>query len=451
MFDQNFIWGVAGSAYQTEGGAADDGRGKCVWDTFAETGHIEEGQSAYPACDGYHRFREDLQLMRELGIRAYRFSLNWARILPEGTGPVNPKGIAYYREVLAACREYGITPFITLFHWEYPQALENRGGWLSPESPDWFAAYARVCAENFSDDCSVFIPMNEPQCFCGLAHQACVHAPGTRYTDEELLRMIHHVLLAQGKAVQTLREYAKQPLRIGYAPTCSVALPASEAPADIEAARKNYFGFYQGPDNWAWNVSWFSDPVLLGHYPEEGLRKFSRSLPKITDADLEMISRPIDFYGQNIYNGYPVKAGANGEPVPVPRKAGYTKTAAGWPVTPEALYWGSRFLYERYHKPIVITENGMSCHDAVSPDGRVHDPNRIDFLRSYLKELKRSAEEGTEIAGYFQWSFLDNFEWNKGYNERFGLVYVDYETEKRIPKDSAFWYGNVIRTNGEEL
>mgnify|MGYP000066805404 CR=1 FL=1 len=207
------------------------------------------------------------------------------------------------------------------------------------------------------------------------------------------------------------------------------------------------------PENdgdWTWNVSWWSDPVLLGSYPEDGLRRYEKYLPVITEEDMRLIAEPIDVYGQNIYNGRAFRMGTDGKPEEVPRACGSPRTAAGWPVTPECLYWGPKFLYERYHKPIYITENGMSCHDVISPDGRVHDPNRIDFLASYLRELGRAADE-IDLRGYFQWSLLDNFEWEKGYSERFGIVYVDYETQKRTMKDSAYWYRHVIETNGAEL
>lgn len=256
---------------------------------------------------------------------------------------------------------------------------------------------------------------------------------------------------AHGRAVQELRKHAKQPIKIGYAPTCGVAYPYTESSEDIEAARKVYFGFDQPIENWTWNVAWFNDPVFLGKYPEEGLEKYAEYLPEITKEDMELIHQPLDFMGQNIYNGYWIRAGKDGNPEYVDRPAGFPKTATNWPVTPECLYWGVRFLYERYHLPIYITENGMACHDQISADGRVHDSNRIDFLDKYLSALQRASEEGIGIQGYFLWTFLDNFEWDKGYNERFGLVFVDYATQKRIVKDSAYWYQKVMETNGRIL
>lgn len=247
-----------------------------------------------------------------------------------------------------------------------------------------------------------------------------------------------------------LRACGKRPLEIGYAPTCSAAYPEHETPEDIEAARRVLFALPEDLRDWTWNVSWWSDPVLLGHYPEEGLERFAPYLPRITEEDMRLIAEPIDVYAQNIYNGRCVRMGADGNPEPVGRYAGFPRTANGWPITPESLYWGPKFLYERYRKPFYITENGLSCHDVVSLDGRVHDPNRTDFLARYLGQLKRAAAE-IDLRGYFQWSLMDNFEWEKGYSERFGLIFVDYRTQKRILKDSAYWYREVIRTNGEAL
>jgi exonuclease SbcD len=272
------------------------------------------------------------------------------------------------------------------------------------------------------------------------------------YKEEsfDTFEMAHNALKAHGRAVQMLRTYGKQKLTIGYAPTSSVCYPETDRPEDIEAARKAYFSLQEDDSNWTWNVSWWSDPVLLGHYPEEGLERYEKYLPKITEEDMRLISEPIDIYGQNIYNGRCFRMGEDGKPQEVCRYEGFPKTAIQWPVTPECLRWGPKFLYERYHKPIYITENGLSCHDVISLDGKVHDPNRIDFLARYLQELKKAAEE-VDIRGYFQWSLMDNFEWAKGYSDRFGLVYVDYRNQQRIMKDSAFWYKHVIETNGVEL
>ncbi len=451
MFRDDFVWGVAGSAYQVEGRDASDGCGRTIWDTFAEEGHILDGRSAAETCDHMHRYQEDYALMRLLGIRAHRFSVSWARIMPEGVGKVNEKAIAMYRDMMMEMKKNGIEPYLTMYHWEFPQALEDRGGWLNEEVIGWFGEYAKVIAENFSDLCEYFITLNEPQCFVGLGHLSGVHAPGKKLSYKETFQIAHNALRAHGQAVINLRKYAVRPVKVGYAPTCSMAYPATDRPEDIEAARKALFTFHNSMDNWTWNVAWFSDPVFLGQYPQEGLEKFKDYLPEITDEDRKLIAQPLDFMGQNIYNGYIVRAGADGEPEYVEREAGYAKTAANWPVTPKCLYWGVRFLYERYQLPLYITENGMSCHDIVSADGQVHDPNRIEFLDQYLSALQRAADDGADVRGYFLWTFLDNFEWDKGYTERFGIVHVDFTTKKRIAKDSAYWYQKVIETNGASL
>ena len=451
MFRDDFVWGVASSAYQVEGRDPEDGCGKNIWDTFAEEGRILDGKDAYTACDHMHRYKEDYKLMKLLGIKAYRFSMSWARILPEGTGKVNEKAIAMYRDMILSMKENGIEPYITMYHWEFPQALQDKGGWLNEDVIQWFGEYAKVVAENFSDICEYFITLNEPECFVGLGHLSGVHAPGLKLPYKDVFKIAHNALRAHGQAVINLRKYASRPIKVGYAPTCGMAYPATDSPEDIEAARKTLFGFHQPMDNWTWNVAWFNDPVFLGRYPEEGLKKFAEYLPEITDEDMKLISQPLDFMGQNIYNGYMMRQGEDGEPEYVDREAGAAKTAAGWPVTPECFYYGVKFLYERYHLPLYITENGMSCHDDVSLDGRVHDPNRQNFLDLYISALQRANDDGADVRGYFLWTFLDNFEWDKGYTERFGIVYVDFKTQKRIVKDSAFWYQKIIESNGREL
>ncbi len=451
MFQKDFIWGAASSAYQIEGYDPKDGHGECVWDAFTEAGGTYEGHTAYTACDHIHRYREDFALMRNLGIRNYRFSVSWSRLMPEGTGRVNEKAVELYRDMLLSMKENGITPYMTLFHWEYPQALYERGGWLNPDSPEWFGEYAKAAAENFSDLCSDFITINEPQSMIDLGYCKGLHAPGLALSPRDTFLIAHHMLLAHGKAVCSLRKYAKGPIRVGYAPTGSVAYPYTDAPEDIEAAREAYFGFLNPMESWSFNVAWFSDPVFLGHYPKEGLEKFAEYLPKITEEDLKLIHQPLDFMGQNIYHGYPVRRGADGKPERVPFEPGFPKTAMDWPVTPRAFYYGIRFLCERYPLPLYITENGMGCHDNIAPDGRVHDNDRITFLDGYLSAMQQAADEGADIRGYFLWTFLDNFEWENGFNKRFGLVYVDYSTQRRIAKDSAFWYQKVIETNGAPL
>lgn len=448
-FAKDFVWGAATSSYQIEGTGRDSGKGQNIWDVFTkEPGRVYEGHTGDIACDHYHRFREDVAYMKELGLKGYRFSIDWSRVLPEGTGKVNEKGIDFYNALIDELLEQGIEPYITLYHWELPYEIYKRGGRMNPEIVEWFGQYARLVAERFSDRVKYFFTLNEPQCFVGLGFLQGCHAPGVKAPLRDTFEMAHNALKAHGRAVQMLRAYGKQNVQIGYAPTSGMCYPEKETPKDIEAARKALFALPDDLSNWTWNVSWWSDPVILGKYPEEGMKKYEKYLPVITDEDMKLISQPIDFYGQNIYNGRCIRMGTDGRPEEVRRPAGFPKTATNWPVTPEALYWGPKFLYERYRKPIYITENGMACHDTVSQDGKVHDPNRIDFLARYLKNLKRAAEE-IDIRGYFQWSLMDNFEWDKGYAERFGIIYVDFETQERIWKDSAYWYRDLIRRNGD--
>ncbi|MCI8667072.1 MAG: beta-glucosidase [Dorea sp.] len=450
-FSENFVWGAATSAYQIEGAVKEEGKGEHIWDVYVkEPGHIYGGHNGNSACDHYHRFREDVSIMKEIGIMAYRFSIDWSRVLPEGFGPVNESGIAFYDSLINELLKNGIDPYITLHHWELPYEIYKRGGWMNPQSVEWFGEYARLIAERFSDRVTHFFTLNEPQCFVGLGYLTGDHAPGIKAPLRDTFEMAHNALKAHGRAVQMLRQYGKQRLTVGYAPTCGMCYPETEKAEDIEAARQVLFAMNQDDQNWTWNVSWWSDPVLLGNYPEEGLKRYEPYLPRITDEDMKLIAEPIDVYGQNIYNGRCIRMGRDGMPEEVKRYEGFPKTAVSWPVTPEALYWGPKFLYERYRKPVYITENGMSCHDVVSIDGKVHDPNRTDFLARYLKELKRAAEE-IDLRGYFHWSLMDNFEWEKGYSERFGLVYVDYQTQQRMKKDSAYWYRDVIRNNGAKL
>ena len=450
-FAKDFVWGAATSAYQIEGAAQGSGKGLHIWDVYTkEPGHVYKGHNGDTACDHYHRFREDIKIMKEIGLKAYRFSIDWSRILPEGYGRVNEEGAAFYNELIDELLSNGIEPYITLYHWELPYEIYKRGGWMNPDIVEWFGNYARLAAQRFSDRVKYFFTLNEPQCFVGLGFLTGEHAPGIKAPLRDTFEMAHNALKAHGRAVQMLRQYGKQPLVVGYAPTCSMCYPETERPEDAEAAREMLFSMQQDDRNWAWNVAWWSDPVLLGHYPEEGLKRYEPYLPRITDEDMKLISEPIDIYGQNIYNGRCIRMGADGKPEDVERYEGFPQTAVGWPVTPECLYWGPKFLYERYRKPMYITENGIACNDVISLDGKVHDPQRIDFLARYLHELKRAADE-IDVRGYFQWSLLDNFEWEKGYAGRFGLVYTEFLSQKRILKDSAYWYRDVIQTNGNKL
>ena len=450
-FRRDFIWGAATAAYQIEGAAFEGGKGLSVWDQFSHVpGHVRGMETGDTACDHYHRFEQDMELMRELGIRHYRFSISWPRLLPEGRGPVSSRGRDFYNRLIDAMVERGIRPFATLFHWDYPAALQARGGWENPDSPMWFEDYAALCARLFGDRVKDFFTLNEPQCFIGMGCETGEHAPGLRLDAQHTIPMAHHVLKAHALAVRALRAHAPG-CRVGYAPTGTPCIPASQSDADVAAAQKAYFDVPADEKRWTWNVAWWSDPVLLGTYPEEALRVFERHLPEKWERDLETMCQPLDYYGQNIYHGRIIRAAQNAQGYEeVPFSTGFPRTAMQWPVTPDALYWGPKFLYERYKTPILITENGMACHDAVSLDGKVHDPNREDYMRRYLLAYRRAAEEGVDAAGYFAWSLMDNFEWACGYGERFGLIYVDFATQARVIKDSELWYRRVMAHNGEE-
>jgi len=450
-FPKNFLWGTATASFQIEGAWDEDGKTPSVWDEFCEQpGVIKDHSNGKTACDHYHRFREDVALMAERGIKNYRFSVSWPRILPEGTGKVNEAGVAFYNALIDCLLEHGIRPWMTIYHWDLPACLERKGGWVSEQMPEWFAEYTGVLADRFGDRVKDFFTINEPQCIIGLGYMTGGFAPGLKLGLKEQVTACHNLLKSHGRACQVLREKVKD-VRIGYAPCGASVIPKDETnPVDVEAARKAYFAVEK--DSPSFSVAWFSDPVILGTYPEDGLKLYGQYLPEGWQEDLKLICQKLDFYAQNIYEGREVRAAENEdgwETVPYP--AGYPRTACGWPVTPRALYWGPRFLWERYKVPFLISENGMSSHDCVMLDGKVHDPHRIDYLHRYLRELRRASEDGVDIRGYFCWSLMDNFEWAQGYSERFGLVYVDYPTGKRIPKDSFEWFAETIRTNGENL
>jgi beta-glucosidase len=449
-FPASFTWGVAAASYQVEGAVAADGRGPSIWDVFSrKPGAVWSGHTGEGACDHYHRYAEDVRLMAELGVRAYRLSIAWPRVFPEGTGRVNTAGLDFYDRLLDALLGAGIEPWLTLYHWDLPQALQDRGGWLNPESPRWFADYAELIAARYSDRVRHFITLNEPQVFIGLGLWEGKHAPGHKLSWAEVLRAGHHALLAHGLGVRALRARAKQPCSVGIAPAVQVYLPRDpESARDIEAARRRTAAVV---DQNTWNNAWWLDPLKFGRYPEDALALWKQDAPHISAADAELLTTPFDFVGCNIYMGWPVRARDDGSAERVEHPVGHPRTAFDWPVNGEALYWGPRFLHERYGWPIVITENGVSCRDWIAKNGTVPDPLRVDYLRRHLLELHRALTEGVPVLGYFQWSILDNFEWAEGYKERFGLVYVDYPSQRRVPKDSAYWYRDVIRSCGARL
>jgi len=447
-FRDDFVWGVASASYQVEGAAYEDGKGLGIWDMFCkEPGRITDNSSGDAACDNYHRYKEDIAIMKELGVKAYRFSVSWPRVIPDGDGKVNEKGLDFYERLTDALIEAGIKPCATLFHWDYPYDLFHKGGWMNPESPKWFLKYVEAVGKRLKGKLPIVFTFNEPQCFIGLGYDLGVHAPGVKFHISDTLLMVHNVLLAHGLSVQALRSISPE-TKIGWAPCSAAYYPATDSAADVEAARRAFFAL---PDKPVFSVSLWSDPVFLGNYPDEYFQKFGQYAPKIGQDDMKIISQPMDHLGYNIYNSSPVKADGKGGYEEVPKETGYPFTAAKWPVTPMSLYWGPKFLTERYKVPFYITENGLSCTDVVSLDGKVHDPNRIDFLHRYLRCLKKAADEGVDIRGYFHWCFTDNFEWARGYTERFGIVHCNFETQQRIIKDSGYWYRDVIKSNGAQL
>lgn len=449
-FPKQFTWGVASAAFQVEGASNIDGRGPSVWDAFCDTpGKVFDGHTGEIACGSYDRVEEDADLIQNLGANAYRFSISWSRLFPKGTGERNEAGFAYYDRLIDALLERGIVPWITLYHWDLPLALHEQDGWLNPNSPIWFEEYTKAVVERYSDRVTHWFTLNEPQIFLGHGYKDGKDAPGLQLSRKEVLLATHHALLAHGRAVKVIRECAKSSPTIGFAPVGGLYTPETESGADLDAARKATFTIDEA--NWAFNYTWYCDPVFLGHYPEQGLELFGDDVPEFTDADMELINQPLDICGVNIYTAGVVRAGEDGNPEKLPDPVGYPTTMFRWTINPRSLYFGPKFLYERYGLPVVITENGLASMDWVHLDGKVHDTGRIDYLSRYLNELRRASEDGVDVRGYFQWSIMDNFEWAQGYALRFGLVYIDYQTLTRIPKDSYKWFGRVIESNGESI
>lgn len=451
MFREGFIWGAASASFQIEGAA--DSRGKSIWDIYCRVpGAVFDGHTGDVACDHYNRSREDIDLLQCLGAKAYRFSVAWPRVMPTGIAPVvdaDGKGLDFYDRLVDGLLNAGVEPWVTLYHWDFPYDLYLKGGWLHPDSPQWFADYSSAVVRKLSDRVSHWMTLNEPQIFVGLGYaDKPVHAPGLNLPWRERLLIGHNALLAHGRAVQTIRAEGKKPAMIGWAPVGKVDVPNTETAADIEIAKSEMFSCRRRD---FWSNTWFGDPVCKGHYPEDGLSTFGEDAPKVGPRDMEIINQKIDFYGLNIYSGNVVKAGPEGEPQVVQPPVGGPRNSLRWAVEPRALYWGPKLIAEHYGLPVIITENGMCNLDWVSDDGKVHDPQRIEYTKRYLRELLRAADEGVDIRGYFHWSIMDNFEWAEGYRERFGLIHVDYQTLKRTPKDSYYWYREVIASNGRSL
>lgn len=441
LFAPDFVWGVATASYQIEGAHDADGRGVGNWDAFCQRpGAIWDGHTGYQACDHYHRLEEDLDLIADLGVRAYRFGISWPRVLPSGTGSVNEAGLSFYERLVDGLIRRGITPYATLFHWDTPQALEERGGFRNPESPAWFAEFTTVVTRRLGDRVRHWFTINEPHAPIDGGLREGRHAPGLTLPFSEVIPASHHMQKAHGLSTQIVRAEVRHSW-VAMAPVLICAIPETEAGEDIEAARR--FTFRMTGETLR-TTTWWMDPVYGLGYPEDGLCHFGRYLPRGFEADLELIAQPLDALGFNLYDAPRVRADENGDPLVVPCAPGAPRTAFNWPVTPTAHYFGPKFAHERYRLPVLITENGLSNRDWVGRDGAVRDDARIDFIHSHLAELSRVGKEGVPILGYFHWSLLDNFEWNHGYRERFGLVHVDYQTFKRTKKSSYYAYRDLI-------
>ncbi len=446
QFPDDFTWGVATSAYQIEGAVAEDGRGTSIWDTFAHTpGATRNGETGDVAADHYHRYREDVALMADLGVTAYRFSIAWPRVIPDGDGAVNAAGLGFYDRLVDELLAHDIQPWPTLYHWDLPQALQDRGGWENRATVDAFTGYAGVVGAALGDRVGHWITHNEPWVASFLGHLEGAHAPGIEDWGTTLA-VAHHLLLSHGRAVTVLRSHSPDAL-VGIALDCRPASPAGDDPAD-EAARRHFDGTRN---------RWFLDPVFGRGYPDDMLAAY-RDRGRIADppafvhaGDLADIAAPIDFLGVNYYTSLRLAPGQDEtedtgvEPGPDPPD-GYTEM--GWAITPPALTAYLERLHREYGPArIVITENGASYSDGPGPDGRIRDDRRIDYLHRHVGAVADAMAAGVPMAGYFVWSLIDNFEWARGYSQRFGLVWVDFDTLERTPKASFHWYKDVIAAN----
>jgi beta-glucosidase len=440
-FPDGFLWGASTSAYQVEGSPLADGAGPSNWHRFCRTpGLVKGGDTGDVACDHYRLWKDDIGWMQELGLNAYRFSISWSRVLPEGTGRVNEKGLDFYRRLVDALGEAGIEPNATLFHWDLPAALEDRGGWQNRDIAGWFAEYARVVFRALDGRVRMWATLNEPWVVTDGGYLHGVLAPGHRSLFEAPIAA-HNLLRAHGAAVDVYRAEGKH--RIGIVVNLEPKHPASDSPEDVAAARRAD----------AYMNRQFLDPLLLGHYPEELVGIFGEAWPEFPAADLDAIRRPIDFLGVNYYSRSVVKH----EPKAWPVGAGRVKqpglhTEMEWEVYPDGLAEILLWVRERYGKfPVYVTENGAALADAEPVGDLVEDPIRVAYLRDHLLAVRRAIDGGADIRGYYAWSLLDNFEWSQGFSKRFGLIRVDYATQKRTAKASARYYTRVIRSNGAVL
>ncbi|GHF50785.1 beta-glucosidase [Deinococcus metalli] len=443
QFPSGFVWGAATASYQIEGAVHEDGRGASIWDTFAHTpGKVKQGDTGDVACDHYHRFREDVALMRDLGLNAYRFSVAWPRVQPDGRGRVNAAGLAFYDRLVDELLAAGLQPWATLFHWDLPQALEDRGGWLARDTAHRFEEYAYVVGERLADRVTGFMTLNEPFIHFLLGHALGTHAPG-HTLGLHAFPAAHHQLLGHGLAVRALREAGAN--MVGIANNYAPVWPAGDRDADLEA-----MGRVDALHNHL-----FTDPLIRGEYPALALDVVRGTdaalLDVIQPGDLTVMAAPLDFLGVNYYQPDYVRAGAGPLGVELGRIPDREYTASSWPVVPEGLTQTLTGLKARYGEtcpPLYVTESGCSVRDVVGPDGRVRDDFRIRYHEAHVDAVRDAITQGAEVRGYFVWSLLDNFEWAEGFSQRFGLVHVDYATQARTPKDSYRWFQTFLKDQG---
>jgi len=438
-FPQDFVWGAATASYQIEGAVHEDGRGESIWDRFCSTpGKVHNGDTGDVACDFYHRHPADIGLMRELGLDAFRLSIAWPRVLPEGRGRVNPAGLDFYDRLVDALLEAGIRPFATLYHWDLPQPLQDAGGWPARETAEAFVDYVQAVVARLGDRVSDWLTHNEPFCISWLGYGWGEHAPGHR-SVAEALGAAHHVLLSHGWAVDVVRRESPG-AEVGITIDLNPIHAASDDPADLAAARE-----VDGLHN-----RWFLDALFRGEYPEDMLARYAPAAPPVRDGDMAAIAVPIDVLGVNNYRREVVAANpTGGEPLRLrPPESRFSGT--DWEIYPDGIREALTRIRDDYDPPaLYVTENGAAFDDVRTHDGLVHDSERAAYLAEHIAAVGRAVADGVPVRGYFVWSLLDNFEWARGYAKRFGLVYVDYATLERVPKDSFYWYRDQIEAAGD--
>lgn len=444
MSMKGFLFGVATAATQIEGAYQQDGKGASVWDHYSARGLIEHGHTCYTTCDSYNRLDEDLALIKGLGVNSYRFSISWSRIQPLGSGPLNEKGIAYYNRLIDGLLAMDVKPMVTLFHWDLPMPLYEAGGFLNRDIVERFAEYGRIVAENFGDRVELFTVFNEPLVVLDFLYVRPVGGGDAVRTNQEVFEGVHNLLLCNAAATESLRKYSAKKVQVGMVNCTQLKIPATNTAADIEAARKATFAVGNTVLD---NTVTFWDPLVFGKYDERIIQKFGIDLSFIQPGDMERICCKPDYMGYNVYFGETVVSDGNGgwKPVEPSVNTSYGDQGGDLVGTASCMYWGIKFMYEKYRLPIYITENGCPLIEWKTLQGTVEDPMRTDYINRYFSYLMKARDEGADIRGYYIWTLMDNFEWSSGFTRRFGLVYVDFETKERIPKSSYFGYAALIR------